>query len=98
MVLTGEPISAVRAADYGLVNQVVAASEFPRALAECVARFLALPATAVGVSKALLARAFDLPFDAFRREMEAGFRQCLDSAEHRAAMDEIRQRRKGPPR
>jgi enoyl-CoA hydratase/carnithine racemase len=98
MILTGEPISAARAADYGLVNQVAAVSAFPRALDECVARFLALPAAAVGVSKTLLARAFDLPFDAFRREMEAGFRQCLESVEHRAAMDEIRRRRKGPTR
>lgn len=98
MILTGEPISAARAADYGLINQIVPASEFPRALDECIARFRALPATAVSVSKGLLARAFDLPFDAFRREMEAGLRLCLDSAEHRAAMDEIRQRRKGPGR
>ena len=98
MILTGEPISADRAADFGLINQVVPASEFPRALDACIGHFLALPATAVAVSKRLLARAFDLPFDAFRREMEAGFRLCLDSAEHRAAMDEIRQRRKGPAR
>jgi enoyl-CoA hydratase/carnithine racemase len=98
MILTGEPISAARAADVGLVNQVVPASEFSRALDECVRRFLTLPATSVGVSKHLLARAFDLSFDAFRREMEAGFRLCLDSAEHRAAMDEIRRRRKGSAR
>jgi enoyl-CoA hydratase/carnithine racemase len=75
-----------------------AISEFKTAVDECIARFLALPATAVAASKRLLARAFDLPFDAFRREMEAGFRLCLDSAEHRAAMEEIRQRRKGPAR
>ena len=98
LILTGEPITAERAAEYGLVNRMVPASEFPQALDECIGRFLALPATAVGVSKALLARAFDLPFDAFRREMEAGFRLCLESEEHRAAMDEIRQRRKGPAR
>jgi len=98
MILTGEPISAARAADYGLINQMVPASEFPHALDECIGRFLALPATSVGVSKQLLARAFDLPFDAFRREMEAGLRLCLDSAEHRAAMDEIRRRRIGPAR
>lgn len=98
MILTGEPISAVRAEQVGLVSRVVPAAEFPRALDDCVEGFLALPATAVAVSKRLLARAFDLPFDAFRREMEAGFRLCLDSAEHRAAMDEIRRRRKGPAR
>jgi hypothetical protein len=50
------------------------------------------------VSKRLLARAFDLPFEAFREEMEAGFRRCLESAEHRAAMDAIRRRPKGPAR
>lgn len=98
MILIGEPISAARAADYGLINQIAPASEFPHALDECIGRFLALPATSVGVSKRLLARAFDLPFDAFRREMEAGFRLCLDSAEHRAAMDELRRRRIGPAR
>jgi enoyl-CoA hydratase len=98
MILIGEPISAERAADYGLINQVILASEFPRALDECIGRFLALPATSVGVSKRLLARAFDLPFDTFRREMEAGFRLCLDSAEHRTAMDELRRRKIGPAR
>jgi len=85
MILIGEPISA-------------AASGFSHALDECIGRFLALPVTSVGVSKRLLARAFDLPFDAFRREMEAGFRLCLDSAEHRAAMDALRRRRIGPAR
>jgi (E)-benzylidenesuccinyl-CoA hydratase len=98
MILTGEPISADRAEQVGLVNRVVPGSGFPRAVDECIGRFLALPATSVGVSKRLLARAFDLPFDAFRREMEAGFRLCLDSAEHRTAMDEIRRRRIGPVR
>jgi enoyl-CoA hydratase/carnithine racemase len=98
MILTGEPISAARAEQVGLVNRVVPAAELPRALEECVGRFLALPATAVAASKRLLARTFDLPFDAFRREMEAAFRACLDSAEHRAAMDEIRHRRTGRAR
>lgn len=98
LILTGEPIPAARAEVFGLVDRVVPASELPAALQACLDRFLALPATSVGVSKRLLARAFDLPFDAFRREMEAGFRLCLDSAEHRAAMAEIRRRPKGPAR
>jgi hypothetical protein len=37
-----------------------------------------------------MAQAFDLDFDAFRALMEAGFRECLASPEHAAAMDEIR--------
>jgi enoyl-CoA hydratase/carnithine racemase len=90
LILTGEPISAARAEAIGLVHRVVPATDFARATEECVARFLALPATSVTWSKRLLTRAFDLEFDAFRREMEAGLRDCLDSAEHRAAMEALR--------
>jgi enoyl-CoA hydratase/carnithine racemase len=98
LILTGEPIPAARAEAVGLIDRVVPADELPRALEASIERFLALPATSGGVSKRLLARAFELPFDAFRQEMEAGFRLCLDSAEHRAAMDEIRRRLNGPAR
>ncbi len=94
LILTGEPISAPRAEEIGLVNRVVPAAEFSKAVDECVERFLALPPTSVAVSKRLLTRAFDLEFGAFRREMEAGLRLCLASAEHKAAMDEIRGRLK----
>ena len=90
LILTGEPISAARAREYGLVDRVVPGADFAPAVEESVERFLALPATAVAWSKRLMARAFDLEFDAFRREMEAGFRECLASPEHRAAMDAIR--------
>ena len=90
LILTGEPISAARAREYGLVDRVVPGADFPQAVEESVERFLALPATSVRWSKRLMARAFDLEFDAFRREMEAGFRECLASPEHRAAMDDIR--------
>lgn len=90
LILTGEPITAARAEALGLVHRVVPAADFAPEVEQAVARFLALPATAVAWSKRLMARAFDLDFDAFRREMEAGLRDCLDSAEHQAAMDEIR--------
>ena len=63
---------------------------FAAAVEETVERFLALPRTAVTWSKRLMAQAFDLDFDAFRALMEAGFRECLASPEHAAAMDEIR--------
>ena len=94
LILTGEPITAARAEQIGLVHRVAPAGEFARAVDECVERFLALPALSVGWSKRLLARTFDLDFDAFRREMEAGFRECLASPAHHAAMDEIRRRTK----
>jgi len=65
-----------------------------------VGKLLALPVASVRASKVLAARAFELSFDAFRREMQAHFKGCLDSDEHRHAMDEIRARRhaqKGAP-
>jgi enoyl-CoA hydratase/carnithine racemase len=98
LVLTGEPISAARAEQYGLVHRVVPGPDFARAVEECVERFLRLPATSVAWSKRFMARAFDLEFDQFRREMEAGLRECLDSAEHRAAMDHIRAAMEKRPR
>jgi hypothetical protein len=59
-----------------------------------VQKFLALPPASVRASKLLTARAFDLPFDAFRLEMQEHFKICLDSDEHRSAMDAIRARRR----
>ena len=93
LILLGEPIDAPTAERYGLVNRVVPAAEFERELAATVQKLLALPPASVRASKRLSARAFDLPFDEFRRAMQAEFKVCLDSDEHRAAMKEIRTRR-----
>jgi enoyl-CoA hydratase len=93
LILLGEPIDAATAERYGLVSRVVPAAELEAQVEATVATLLALPPASVRASKALSARAFDLPFDAFRREMEAHFEVCLDSDEHRRAMDAIRARR-----
>ncbi|HZF07003.1 MAG TPA: enoyl-CoA hydratase/isomerase family protein [Patescibacteria group bacterium] len=95
LILLGEPIDARTAERYGLVNRAVAAADFERELDATVQKFLALPPASVRASKVLTARAFDLEFDAFRREMEAHFKVCLASDEHRAAMQVIRERRRG---
>jgi len=98
LCLLGEPIPAREAERYGLVNRVVPAADFPRQLEATLERFLALPPASVRASKRLLTRAFDLEFDAFRKEMETLFADCLASGEHRRAMDAIRARmtRGGP--
>ncbi len=93
LILLGEPIDARTAERYGLVSRAVPAADFERELDAIVGKLLALPAAAVRASKVLAARAFELSFDAFRREMQAHFKVCLDSDEHRRAMDEIRARR-----
>jgi enoyl-CoA hydratase/carnithine racemase len=93
LILLGEPIDARRAEQYGLVNRVVAAADFEGAVDETVQKFLALPPASARAGKRLTARAFDLSFDAFRREMQEQFTICLDSDEHRRAMEVTRARR-----
>ena len=94
LILLGEAIDARTAAQYGLVNRVVPAADFERALEETVQKFLALPEASARAGKQLTARAFDLDFDAFRHEMQEHFKICLDSDEHRRAMELIRARRR----
>ena len=93
LILLGEPIDAPTAERYGLVNRVVPAADFEREVHGTVQKLLALPPASVRASKRLTARAFDLTFDDFRREMQAEFKICLDSDEHRAAMQVIRSQR-----
>ena len=77
------------------MNRVVPAADFPKALEETIEKFLALPPASARASKTLATRAFDLDFATFRKEMQTAFAGCLDSDEHRHAMEEIRARRKG---
>ena len=94
LILLGEPVTAAVAERYGLVNRVVAAADFDRALDETVQRFLAVPAPSARASKVLSAAAFDRGFDAFRQDMQAHFEVCLDSEEHRRAMSALKARRR----
>jgi enoyl-CoA hydratase/carnithine racemase len=94
LILLGESVDARTAHAYGLVNRVVSAAEFGRAVDETVEKFLALPPASARAGRRLTARAFDLDFDAFRGEMQNAFTSCLESGEHRRAMDAIRARRR----
>lgn len=94
LILLGEAISAREAERYGIVNRVVPAADFPKALEETIERFLALPPASVRASKALATRAFDLDAETFRKEMTAALAACVESDEHRRAMAEVRARKK----
>ena len=94
LILLGEPLDARTAERYSLVNRVVPAAEFPSALDETVERFLALPQASARASKLLTGRAFDLDLETFRLQMQAHFKVCLDSEEHRQAMEVFRARRR----
>jgi len=93
LILLGQNISARDAERLGVLNRVVPATEFARAVDEMTAHFLALPSTTVIASKRLMRRAFDLSLDEFRREMNAAFATLLDSDDFRAAMAALRERR-----
>ena len=95
LILLGQPIAAREAERCGLVNRVVSAPDFSRALDETIERFLALPPASARASKRLATRAFDLDFETFRKQMEAALAGCLASEEHRVAMEAIR-RAKSP--
>jgi len=92
LILLGEPIAARTAERYGLVNRVVAPADFAGALDDTVARFLALPPSSVRASKRLTTRAFDVDFETFRKEMQVALAGCVESPEHRRAMEAIRQK------
>jgi enoyl-CoA hydratase/carnithine racemase len=94
LILLGEPIDAPTAERYGLLNRVVPAGELTLATEQTVQKFLALPPTSARAGKRLASAAFDLDFETFRGEMQDAFKTCLDSNEHRRAMDAIRARRR----
>jgi len=54
LCLTGEPISARQAADWGLVNRLVSTRELLRAAKQWAETLLKLPATAMTETKRLL--------------------------------------------
>jgi AbrB family looped-hinge helix DNA binding protein len=70
-----------------MVNRVVPAVEFPRALEETVERYGGLPPPSVLASKRLTTSAFDVDFDTFRKTMTEALRGCMELDEHRQAMN-----------
>jgi len=77
ILLLGERLTATRAGELGLVTEVVPANQLDRAVADLVARLLALPTGALGAQKACLEFGLAHPFDeALEHEMAeliAGF-------------------------
>jgi len=65
IVLNAEPISAQRALEIGLYNQVVAKDEFQAAVLKQARKFAAGPTLAMGMAKNILREAARLPYDAF---------------------------------
>jgi 2-(1,2-epoxy-1,2-dihydrophenyl)acetyl-CoA isomerase len=90
LILEGRDLWAQQALGWGLVNRVVSAADFPGALAETEARYLALPTSSALAAKRLVAGSFDREFDVFRTAMTEALSTCMASPEHHRAMAAIR--------
>lgn len=62
LLATGEPISAARAYEIGLVNRVVRGERLREAALQLAGRLAELPAAAMRATKELFYRSLDLPF------------------------------------
>ncbi|MFG1812238.1 enoyl-CoA hydratase/isomerase family protein [Kribbella sp. NPDC049174] len=96
MLMTGDPIDAQRALDWGLVSEVLAPDDLlPRAL-ELATTIASRAPIAVETAKANLSAAYNMPLDqavAYERDIQTVCFATHDAAEGRAAFAEKR-----PPR
>jgi enoyl-CoA hydratase/carnithine racemase len=94
MLLTGDPVTARQALDWGLVNRVAPPGELRAATAELVGRVLDCAPTAVRLQKELIVRWRDTDL---RTAVEYGvnaFAQSFTTGEPREAMDAYLGKRK----
>jgi len=94
MLLTGDPVTARQALDWGLVNRVTPPGELRGATAELVGRVLDCAPTAVRLQKELMVRWRDPDL---RTAVEYGvnaFAQSFTTGEPREAMDAYLGKRK----
>ncbi len=93
MLLTGTPISAATAADWGLVNRVVPVPELDAAVADLVATITAASGETVGIGKEAFYRQVELDevsAYAYARRIMADNAQTADAQEGIAAFVEKR--------
>jgi hypothetical protein len=70
---------------------VVADAKLPMYVRTTAERYLQLPWASVLLSKRMVNRAFDLPFDAFLTEYFAGQNEAMQSEDHAAALQAYRE-------
>ena len=84
MLLTGTPIDAQTAADWGLVNRVVAPDELEAATAELAQQIASASSLTVGIGKRAFYRQIDLGID-------AAYELCQDIMSENAAADDAQE-------
>jgi enoyl-CoA hydratase/carnithine racemase len=88
MLLTGDPIDAARAKDWGLVTEVVPPEELLPAVRELAGKIAARPPIAAQTAKANLRAAYTMPLDQaiqYERDLQTVCFATADAAEGRAA-------------
>jgi enoyl-CoA hydratase/carnithine racemase len=98
MLLTGEPISAAEARDFGLVNRVVPAAELEQAARALAAQIAAASGPVVGLGKQAFYRQLNMPQQqayAYTKELMSFNATFADAQEGMCAFLEKRQPRWG---
>ncbi|MEV0345177.1 enoyl-CoA hydratase/isomerase family protein [Nonomuraea sp. NPDC050680] len=88
MLLTGDPIDAARAKDWGLVTEVMPPEELLPAVRELAGKIAARPPIAAQTAKANLRAAYTMPLDQaiqYERDLQTVCFATADAAEGRAA-------------
>ncbi|MFD1538586.1 enoyl-CoA hydratase/isomerase family protein [Nonomuraea guangzhouensis] len=88
MLLTGDPIDAARARDWGLVTEVLPPEELLPAVRELADKIAARPPIAAQTAKANLRAAYAMPLDQaiqYERDLQTVCFATADAAEGRAA-------------
>ncbi|HYT40053.1 MAG TPA: enoyl-CoA hydratase-related protein, partial [Acidimicrobiia bacterium] len=83
LLLTGRPLSAARAADWGLIAEAVPAAELDATVAGYCAALAAAPPRPLGLARLGLDRSLDTPLEAFLQWEADAVAQCLTAPEHR---------------
>jgi 2-(1,2-epoxy-1,2-dihydrophenyl)acetyl-CoA isomerase len=96
MLLFGEDVGAVEALASGMIGEVAPAASLSDVAGERAAQLVALPPAALGYTKAMLLRTFELDFETALFEERAGQALMSTTADYAEGVAAFRDRR--PPR
>ena len=82
LLLTGRPLPATRASEWGLIAEAVPAAELDAAVAGYCSALAAVPPLPLGLARLGLDRSLDTPLDEFLRWEAEAVALCLTTPEH----------------
>lgn len=94
VIFLGGLLSAQEARQFGLVNQVVPASELEKTAAEWAERLLEMSPTALALAKACLRQAEEVPLSAGLRYEAEMYALCFSGDDYREGIRAFREKRK----